>query len=43
MSGVYKVISQRRGEVVEEEQVEGTELNQVRAYLPVGESFGKYS
>jgi len=39
-SGVYQCLSQRRGIVNEEVQVAGTPLNQVRAYLPVAESFG---
>jgi elongation factor 2 len=39
-SGVYQCLSQRRGIVNEEEQVAGTPLNQVKAYLPVAESFG---
>jgi len=39
-SGVYQCLSQRRGIVNEEEQVAGTPLNQVKAFLPVAESFG---
>jgi len=42
MGGVYQCLNQRRGIVNEEEPVAGTPLNQVKAYLPVAESFGKY-
>jgi len=38
--GVYNCMSQRRGVVVSEEQREGTNLMQMRAHLPVAESFG---
>jgi len=40
MGGVYNVLNQRRGTINEEEQVAGTPLSVVRAYLPVAESFG---
>jgi len=40
MSGVYNVMNMRRGCVFEENQREGTPLVQVKAYLPVSESFG---
>merc|ERR1712226_255196 len=40
MSGVYKVMNMRRGCVFEENQREGTPLVQVKAHLPVAESFG---
>jgi len=40
MGGVYQILNQRRGVVCEEEQLVGTPLNLVRAYLPVAESFG---
>lgn len=40
MSGIYQCLSMRRGHVFEENQKEGTPLMQVRAYLPVAESFG---
>jgi elongation factor 2 len=40
MSGVYNVMNMRRGCVFEENQREGTPLMQVKAYLPVSESFG---
>merc|ERR1711948_219213 len=40
MSGVYSCMNQRRGCVFEENQREGTPLLQVKAYLPVSESFG---
>merc|ERR1711988_279587 len=40
MSGVYACMQPRRGQVFEENQREGTPLLQVKAYLPVSESFG---
>jgi len=40
MSGVYNCMQPRRGQVFEENPREGTPLTQVKAYLPVSESFG---
>ena len=40
MSGIYQCFSQRRGVVFSEENVQGTPLLEVKAYLPVSESFG---
>jgi len=40
MSGIYQCFSQRRGVVFSEESVQGTPLLNVKAYLPVAESFG---
>merc|ERR1719238_428028 len=40
MSGVYSCMNLRRGCVFEENPREGTPLMQVKAYLPVAESFG---
>merc|ERR1739845_216227 len=40
MSGVYSCMNIRRGMVFEENQREGTPRVQVKAYLPVSESFG---
>jgi len=40
MSGVYSCMNLRRGCVFEENEREGTPLRQVKAYLPVAESFG---
>merc|ERR1719230_1496152 len=40
MSGVYNCLNLRRGCVFEENPREGTPLVQVRAHLPVSESFG---
>merc|ERR1719343_673016 len=40
MSGVYACMQPRRGQVFEENPREGTPLLQVKAYLPVAESFG---
>ena len=42
MGGVYQCLNQRRGTVIEEEQIQGTPLNMVKAHLPVSESFGKF-
>jgi len=39
-SGVYNCLSQRRGEVIDEEIVQGSPLAIIKAYLPVSESFG---
>jgi len=40
MNGVYQCFSQRRGVVFSEESVQGTPLLNIKAYLPVSESFG---
>merc|ERR1719450_461900 len=40
MSGIYNVLNMRRGTVFEENPREGTPLLQVKAHLPVAESFG---
>lgn len=40
MSGIYNCLTMRRGHVFEENQKEGTPLMQIKAYLPVAESFG---
>merc|ERR1712167_502341 len=40
MSGVYSCMNLRRGVVFEENQREGSSLVQVKAHLPVAESFG---
>jgi translation elongation factor EF-G len=42
MGGVYNCLNQRRGIVNEEEQVQGTPLAIVRAYLPVAECNKKF-
>jgi elongation factor 2 len=39
-SGIYSCLNMRRGIVFEENQREGTPLVQVKAHLPVSESFG---
>jgi len=39
-SGIYTVLTKRRGHVFEEVQRQGTPLFNVKAYLPVKESFG---
>ena len=40
ISGIYPVLNKRRGHVITEEQRPGTPLYNVKAYLPVLESFG---
>jgi len=40
VGGVYQTLTQRRGIVIGEEPVVGTPLVQMKAHLPVGESFG---
>lgn len=40
MGGVYSVMTRRRGVVFEENPISGTPMYQVKAYLPVNESFG---
>merc|ERR1711936_1431620 len=40
VGGIYGVLNKRRGHVYEESQVPGTPMFQVKAYLPVNESFG---
>lgn len=40
VGGIYGVLNRRRGHVFEENQIAGTPMFVVRAYLPVNESFG---
>jgi elongation factor 2 len=40
LGGIYNVLNQKRGEVFEELQRPGTPLYNIKAYLPVVESFG---
>jgi len=40
MGGIYGVLTRRRGHVFEENQRVGTPLFNIKAYLPVNESFG---
>lgn len=40
VGGIYGVLNKRRGHVFEENQVAGTPMFIVKAYLPVNESFG---
>lgn len=40
VGGIYGVLNRRRGHVFEEQQVAGTPMFVVKAYLPVNESFG---
>lgn len=39
LGGVYQVINQRRGEIIQEDQV-SFDQNVVKVYLPIAESFG---
>nr|BAA23590.1 elongation factor 2 [Schizosaccharomyces pombe]BAA23591.1 elongation factor 2 [Schizosaccharomyces pombe] len=40
MGGIYSVLNKKRGHVFSEEQRVGTPLYNIKAYLPVNESFG---
>merc|ERR1712083_1095442 len=40
VGGIYQCLSQRRGVVTSEEPVAGTPLMNMKAFLPVAESFG---
>jgi len=40
VGGIYGVLNRKRGHVFEEAQVPGTPMFQVKAFLPVNESFG---
>ena len=40
VGGIYQTLTQRRGIVVSEEPIPGTPLVNMKAHLPVGESFG---
>jgi len=40
IGGIYGVLNRRRGHVISEDQRPGTPLYNVKAYLPVNESFG---
>jgi elongation factor 2 len=40
VGGIYAVMNKRRGQIIEEVQRPGTPLCNVKAYLPVAESFG---
>jgi len=40
MGGVYTCLNQRRGQIVEEESIQGTPMSLLHCYLPVAESFG---
>lgn len=40
MGGIYSTMSKRRGVVISEEPREGQPLTEVKAHLPVAESFG---
>jgi elongation factor 2 len=40
MGGIYSVLNRRRGIIIGEENRPGTPIYTVKAYLPVGESFG---
>ena len=41
IGGVFNVLSKRRGEIIEETQAQGMPLFNLKAFMPVNESFGK--
>lgn len=43
LGGIYQVMNKRRGHLFEDNAVSGTPMHQVKAFLPVNESFGKFS
>ena len=43
IGGIHSVLSTRRGHVIDQQAVIGTPMFQVKAYLPVNESFGKWT
>lgn len=43
LGGIYQVLNKRRGHLFEAIQIAGTPMTQVKAWLPVNESFGKFS
>lgn len=43
LGGIYQVLNKRRGQLFENNPVAGTPMQHVKAYLPVKESFGKFS
>ena len=40
IGSIYQVISQRRGQVIAEEPIDGQPTSIIKSYLPVAESFG---
>jgi len=40
LGGIYSTLNQKRGMVIDESQRPGTPIYNIKAYLPVGESFG---
>ena len=40
IQGIYSCVSQKRGYIFHEEQREGSTLTEIKAYMPVSESFG---
>jgi len=40
IKGVYHCLSTRRGVVISEERIKGTQISLIKAHLPVSESFG---
>jgi len=40
LGGIYSTLNQKRGMVIDEAQRPGTPIYNIKAYLPVGESFG---
>ena len=42
VGGIYGVLNRKRGHVFDENQIVGTPMFVVKAYLPVNESFGLF-
>lgn len=43
LGGIYQVLNKRRGQLFDDVNIAGTPMHLVKAYLPVNESFGKFS
>lgn len=43
LGGIYQVLNKRRGHLFDDITITGTPMHLVKAYLPVNESFGKFS
>lgn len=43
LGGIYQVLNKRRGQLFDDISIAGTPMRLVKAYLPVNESFGRFS
>lgn len=43
LGGIYQVLNKRRGQLFDDISIAGTPMRLVKAYLPVNESFGKFT